>query len=849
MQQNNLCPDLLKRHMYLDLSKTRPLGPPFHTSLVVGDLAGYCLTVAESSVSARIAQWLECLPTGIEVPGLNLGLRVHLFQPYYIWCHESEPREEVEPGLFCRCEVEETSKFDGWRSVVVRLADLRVRRDIDEETVSLREFSTELIVSSAVRCLKTINNDIDLPNSLPGGMSARFRMGTSMASAIQDLGYRGEIGYQTFLYSNEAEIRKVFMFLVDKLPKDTTESTEEPLGASILLQRAISNTVAKQLESPWTPPYLKKGGITWRGKPPSWQREGACAMCSYHASKIRSPSGMADLTRKVPKDLRMYYSKSLPYITNQTVHHSEVAPSILEQMAIELTAQQEWENEWNSQGLASRLSEKDYRARKRQRIQKRLMDTLRQDIKRGQEAAGSRSAQDLQQLIDSISSRGAGTAKGKGSRFTHTEKLVFAKEEDQTAQQIGAGVERGQTEEELQKQREEEVDGLKQDLNSVASRLENLDIDVKKLTAGIQQMEEEITTQARQNTDKEEAFKVKKRTLDLLPDAENNIAKLQQVVDSSAQRLVKLAEQWEKHRVPLIEQFRDLKDLNSKKESEAEKKLEEIKTFRGRMKEVADDARNKEELLKQLAGEYERMTKDINRSAYTKRIMEIVSNIKKQKEEIDKVLVDTKSIQKEINSLSGKLDRTFTVTDELIFRNSEIELVYLIADFQDAKKDEAAKKAYRNLAALHENCEVLIKTVEDTGGIMREIRELEDQVSNTHSVTTSQVSNTHSATTSQVSNTHSATTSQVSITQSATTSQVSNNHSATTSQVSITQSATTSQVSNNHSVTTSQVSNTHFATSSRMSNTLSVTTSSQVSNTHSATTSQVSNTLSTITST
>ena len=35
--------------------------------------------------------------------------------------------------------------------------------------------------------------------------------------------------------------------------------------------------------------------------------------------------------------------------------------------------------------------------------------------------------------------------------------------------------------------------------------------------------------------------------------------------------------------------------------------------------------------------EYERMTKDVNRSAYTKRIMEIVANIKKQKTEIDKV--------------------------------------------------------------------------------------------------------------------------------------------------------------------------------------------------------------------
>lgn len=35
--------------------------------------------------------------------------------------------------------------------------------------------------------------------------------------------------------------------------------------------------------------------------------------------------------------------------------------------------------------------------------------------------------------------------------------------------------------------------------------------------------------------------------------------------------------------------------------------------------------------------EYERMTRDVNRSAYTQRILEIVGNIRKQNEDIDKV--------------------------------------------------------------------------------------------------------------------------------------------------------------------------------------------------------------------
>ena len=71
---------------------------------------------------------------------------------------------------------------------------------------------------------------------------------------------------------------------------------------------------------------------------------------------------------------------------------------------------------------------------------------------------------------------------------------------------------------------------LRDELNDLTSSLEKLDVEVKKFTASIQQMEEEIGNQNRSNTEKEDGYKVKKRTLDLLPDAQNNIAKLQVLV-------------------------------------------------------------------------------------------------------------------------------------------------------------------------------------------------------------------------------------------------------------------------------------------------------------------------------
>ena len=66
--------------------------------------------------------------------------------------------------------------------------------------------------------------------------------------------------------------------------------------------------------------------------------------------------------------------------------------------------------------------------------------------------------------------------------------------------------------------------------------------------------------------------------------------------------------------------------------------------------------------------ECERMSKGQSRVSYTKRIMELVGNISKQKEGIAMILADTQQVQREINQLLGKLERIFIITDEQIFK-------------------------------------------------------------------------------------------------------------------------------------------------------------------------------------
>lgn len=74
---------------------------------------------------------------------------------------------------------------------------------------------------------------------------------------------------------------------------------------------------------------------------------------------------------------------------------------------------------------------------------------------------------------------------------------------------------------------------------------------------------------------------------------------------------------------------------------------------------------------------------------YTKRILEIISNVDKQNMEIKKILEDTREIQKEINTLEGQLDRCFSIADETLFKVSMRFYEYEINIFHYPKSSSA----------------------------------------------------------------------------------------------------------------------------------------------------------------
>ncbi|XP_008316722.1 coiled-coil domain-containing protein 22 [Cynoglossus semilaevis] len=584
----------------------------------------------------------------------------------------------------------------------------QIGTDVSEEISSINQFSSELIVKAVVRCIQVINPGLGspLPSSLPPAMSARFRVGMSLAQACQELGYKGEIGYQTFLYSSELEIRSLLMFLVEKLPRESSEASDQPTGKSVVLQRAIAAAIKAQLSVPWLPMNCRL--------PLHTETQSAGPLHSFHTLPLSLPYSSTGLGDKYEKEEKEYQRDFLLPVTAQISHQPSMVASILEHHTTVLSAVQQWDNEWNSQGLLSRLTPQEYRARKMARLRKRIKEQLRSNAHPSPEGSfrSSHSSNDLSEVLQMFKSPSSSDhILTKGTHFTHTQKFTFEQEPAAVTSPVPTG---RQSDGDVQQRQQAEIESLQQQLQQLCTEIEQLTTDMKHMSVTHTQVLNEIKQKELMNKETEDKIQVKKKTLDFLPDSDNSLQKLQAQVEASAARLVNLASQWEKHRAPLIEEHRRLKEKCSNQELESSRKLSEIKSMQEKIRVATEEARKKEDIHKQLVTQLENLPKDVSRSAYTQRILEIVSNIKKQKEEINKILSDTRELQKEINSLTGKLDRTFAVTDELVFK--------------DAKKDESVRKSYKYLAALHDNCNQLIQTIEETGTILREIRDLEEQI-------------------------------------------------------------------------------------------------------------------------
>ncbi|KAJ8966465.1 hypothetical protein NQ317_011452 [Molorchus minor] len=192
------------------------------------------------------------------------------------------------------------------------------------------------------------------------------------------------------------------------------------------------------------------------------------------------------------------------------------------------------------------------------------------------------------------------------------------------------------------------------------------------------------------------------------------MTKLRNIIQNATDRLVELTNQWNEVQTPLLNEYRSLQNTLTAEEAKIQEEQIKFNNIKETQRKLVEDLKEKTHLETTLMQKCQQVTRSNNRSAYTRRILEIISNIRKQNYEIQKVLKDTREIQKDINILTGQVDRSFTLSEELIFF--------------DAKQDECARKAYKLLATLRDECSSILKAVTDLGLAERESRNLQEQI-------------------------------------------------------------------------------------------------------------------------
>lgn len=562
---------------------------------------------------------------------------------------------------------------------------------------------------------------------LPESIGGRHRLCASLASKFKDLGYRGECGYNQFLYPAESSTRDMLLWLVDKLPKSEEERTEEILGSNALLNRKMMARLEGWSADPWRLHFCSH--FSAAGVVSARHNRRAVA-----TRPLIVPSGR--LKKLKPERRAFFESRHLRPVTRQIPPEDEgdnaaaVAASVFEHHSAAAIRAAEREKALMEAGLDSI---QEYRAHKERGLKGLIRGAFAQAHAAPLSGDSRKDGQteNLASILSQLDGEAAELARQrrdfKGSRFSH--QTDFGQEQtaattEAAAAAAASGEEaaeaRRREAEEAARKRAEELEALQASLEAHIAALEALQKTHRLRGTSTRNLEAEIAAMLARTSALEREVMVKQKTLDMLPQAAENIGKLQQICAASAERLLKFGHEWENHRVPLVNEVRQAKEAMSLRKSRCRQMVADMKRCRGEMQEMAVTVREKEQRAMVLAEEYERMPKNVNRTLYTYRIMDIISSIAKQKSEIKKVVGDIRNVQRDINTIGETLRRTEAIAEERVYQSAE-----KAAGGVKNANDPAQVKAYRALTDMRQHFEQLLDSIARSGRVENESRDIE----------------------------------------------------------------------------------------------------------------------------
>uniref|UniRef100_A0A914CAC8 Coiled-coil domain-containing protein 22 homolog n=1 Tax=Acrobeloides nanus TaxID=290746 RepID=A0A914CAC8_9BILA len=524
------------------------------------------------------------------------------------------------------------------RIIIESLAKLECSFCVDSIPESLLFLSQDDIVESIIKCLwacDSENKELIPSYKLPTHMTNKYKVATTIANAIKNLGIREEVGYHTLLYQNIFEIRRILLGLIERLPKEAiiNETNLSPLEQ---LKLKVGTSIARHLKEPWVPEFcrylkMKYDGRFWHSK--ADEAEFIAFFSKYEGSKFSGRHEICSILEGVANE--GVFEENLDF-TKLKIEEKLLRPSLPPKPM--LKPKPPIPTKPKKLPPIPQLEPREY------------------------------------------------------------EKLVTATAQENHENHV------------------EERNLLKNEIESIASQIsmKHSVLEVKK-----REIIEMRYAQVRLEDDIS-------RQKDILENADDRIMTLLETPEEGVEKLQKFIQESDNRRIEFQEKF--LAAKNSKNEELAvlrskfgvqenrESQITIVREMQQRIEEHQKLIDQKTRTLAKLEKESRKIlnSPQIDRSKYVKRIMEIVANVNKQKEDILKVVDSIRKIEKEINYLNGNLDRTLTVVDRWLSKAVE--------------KDVIMQKAHKLLLRLHEQCGLVITAIKEKGQISRQIDELTDEI-------------------------------------------------------------------------------------------------------------------------
>eukprot|EP01103_Thecamoeba_quadrilineata_P013784 TRINITY_DN3928_c0_g1_i2.p1 TRINITY_DN3928_c0_g1~~TRINITY_DN3928_c0_g1_i2.p1 ORF type:complete len:625 (-),score=165.00 TRINITY_DN3928_c0_g1_i2:45-1919(-) len=582
-------------------------------------------------------------------------------------------------------------------TIVIDVLRRELGCDIDDEVKSIKQLTTSVIYQATILYLSSIDPNYEgkFPNVLPPNTSASVNICTEMAKAIKEAGYRGEIGFHNILYPNPNDTRKILLFLEQKRPKNIQIQNKE---SDDYFQAMLGQQLGKLQKETWTPAFTR---AAWALPSEVWELRTEPVRPAFSLSSVQRISNQ-------PKLIDDFWRDQQPLITSQCLRKQNVVPSVLEFLSKEFADEKDEDKE----AMDSGLEPWEFRLKKKARISKAMGDHIRAGLSEGGGVFGSYNTflQDAIALEDGRKKRkNVSVGLLKGTRFSH--QVEFREKSD-----VSLTKPNELSEQELLEAREREIQELDTVLSEASTELGFLVKEMDAFSSSLRRTEATLSSEQRKKQTQEQELRVKKKTYDLLDDAENNIRKLQELAQKLSATLKGLAAKWEERRVPLFENYRQLREAFLSGQDGSKELMKKIKVLQEDMQTLKTEIQKRDEKQKQLLDILQQLPQDMNRSNYTQRILEVVKNVKKQKIDIDKILIDTRNLKKEKSIIIDTLHREFHVTSDLVFQEAS------------KTKDAVAKQSYKDLVSLHENFKQLTELNEVIGTTKNNSLDLEGKI-------------------------------------------------------------------------------------------------------------------------